>query len=170
MDAVAQYSGVSKATIYKHWADKDALLLEMIAHLNGLHKRPAFDSGDTRADIEAVLSYRPPDRVDLRERMMPHLMAYATRNPQFGMAMRNMVMEPPRRELRRLLEQGMHRGELPKDLDIDVCLAVLLGPVLYWHVFLKGTSPDSSKVAAVTTETFWRAYAKAERVSPARRR
>ena len=29
MDAIAARSGVSKATIYKHWEDKDALLLEM---------------------------------------------------------------------------------------------------------------------------------------------
>ena len=56
MDAIAGKSGVSKATIYKHWADKDALLLEMMAEVNGLHTRPVFDSGNTRADMIAVLS------------------------------------------------------------------------------------------------------------------
>ena len=45
MDAVAQKSGVSKATIYKHWADKDGLLLEMLAEAAGVHGRPEFDSG-----------------------------------------------------------------------------------------------------------------------------
>jgi len=159
MDAVAQSSGVSKATIYKHWADKDALLLEMMAHLNGLHARPAFDSGDTRADIHAVLAYRPPDRVSLRERLMPHLMAYATKNPPFGIALRNMVMEPPRRELTRLLQQGMSRGELEPDLDIDVCLAMLLGPIMYWHVLLKGTPVDTSKIAESVADMFWKAFA-----------
>src|SRR5215831_15652280 len=46
MDAIARKSGVSKATIYKHWADKDALLLEMMAVAAGLHTRPKFDSRD----------------------------------------------------------------------------------------------------------------------------
>ena len=41
IDAIAEMSGVSKATIYKHWADKDALLLEMMAHVHGLRARPA---------------------------------------------------------------------------------------------------------------------------------
>jgi AcrR family transcriptional regulator len=30
MDAIAVASGVSKATIYKHWADKEALCLEVL--------------------------------------------------------------------------------------------------------------------------------------------
>ncbi|HMV48309.1 MAG TPA: helix-turn-helix domain-containing protein, partial [Blastocatellia bacterium] len=31
MDAIAEASGVSKATIYKHWADKNTLCLEALA-------------------------------------------------------------------------------------------------------------------------------------------
>jgi len=89
MDAIAETSGVSKATIYKHWPDKDALLLELMAEINGLHSRPAFDTGAPRADIVALLSYRPPERSDLRERITPHFMAYAGRNPAFGDAWRN---------------------------------------------------------------------------------
>jgi hypothetical protein len=35
MDAISQASGVSKATIYNHWADKEALLLEVMLMVNG---------------------------------------------------------------------------------------------------------------------------------------
>ena len=80
MDAIAAESGVSKATIYKHWADKDALLLEMMAELHGLHARPSFDSGNTRADMVAVLSYRPRRTPTMRERIMPHFVAYSASN------------------------------------------------------------------------------------------
>ena len=41
MDAIARKSGVSKATIYKHWADKDALLLDIMADVNGCAPGPA---------------------------------------------------------------------------------------------------------------------------------
>src|SRR6476659_641236 len=90
MDAIAETSGVSKATIYKHWPDKDALCLEAMAQLHGGDQpRPVFDSGDLRADLIAVLNYQPPPQCsELRMRIMPHLMAYAARNPSFGEAWR----------------------------------------------------------------------------------
>src|SRR5215468_10574578 len=71
MDAVARESGVSKATIYKHWADKEALLLEMLAEASGLHSRPKFDNGATRNDLVDLLSYRPPEDREVRERLLP---------------------------------------------------------------------------------------------------
>jgi AcrR family transcriptional regulator len=60
MDAIAEASTVSKATIYKHWTDKDALCLEVLGYIHGLDEpRPAFESGDFRADLIAQLRYEP---------------------------------------------------------------------------------------------------------------
>src|SRR6201996_9177238 len=86
MDAIAETSGVSKATIYKHWQDKDALVLEVMGHLHGLDEEPpVFDSGDLRADLIAQLQYQPAaDRQALREKMTPHMIAYASRNQAVG--------------------------------------------------------------------------------------
>lgn len=158
MDAIAAKSGVSKATIYKHWADKEALLLEMVAAIHGLHARPIFDSGNTRADMAAVLGYRPKDNARARERILPHLVAYSARNVVFGHAWRSVVMDPPRRELQHLIRQGIAKGELAGDLDMDLCLAELLGPILYWHLFLRKTSSDPKDLAEGVVEAFWRAF------------
>src|SRR5882724_512449 len=60
MDAIAEVSGVSKATIYKHWHDKAALALEALGLLFGLHEEsPKFDSGDLHRDFIDVLIYQP---------------------------------------------------------------------------------------------------------------
>jgi AcrR family transcriptional regulator len=160
MDAIAEASGVSKATIYKHWADKDALLLEMMAQANGLHARPKFDSGDTRADIVAVLAYRAPERAEMRERIMPQFLAYSARNPIFGQAWRNIAMDPPRRELTRLLREGIRTGQLSPKIDLDLSLSMLLGPIIYWHVFLnqKRSTGNPTALAEGVVDAFWKAF------------
>ena len=60
VDAIAAASGVSKATVYKHWADKDALCLEVLVHVHELDEGPPeLDSGDLREDLKAFLKYEP---------------------------------------------------------------------------------------------------------------
>lgn len=162
MDGIAAKSGVSKATIYKHWADKDALLLEAMAEINGLHNRPSFDSGDVRADMIAVLAYQP-ECSEMHKRIMPHFMAYSARNASFGDAWRDMVMEPPRRELRHLMNLGIAKGELTNQLDLDLSLALLLGPIVYWYVFLRRIPQDPRLLAEGVIDAFWRAFSPKER-------
>jgi len=158
MDAIAAQSGVSKATIYKHWSDKDALMLEAMAALNGLDTRPVFDSGNPRADMIAVLAYRPKEDSRMRDRILPQFVAYSATHQEFGNAWRNMVMEPPRRELRHLIGQAEARGEIRVDIDKEVCLSLLLGPLMYWHIFLKRTNADSRLIAEGVVDVFWRAF------------
>jgi AcrR family transcriptional regulator len=158
MDAIAGRSGVSKATIYKHWADKEALLLDIMAEVHELHKRPKFDTGNTKADLVAVLAYRPPEKSEVRERLMPHLMAYSAKNIAFGTTWRKMVMEPPINELKRLLTAGIERKELSSDLDLDLALALLLGPMMYWYIYLRRTSEEPKALAEGVIDSFWRAF------------
>ena len=89
---------------------------------------------------------------------MPHLIAYSASNASFGFAWRNMVMEPPRRELKRLLKRGIEKSELAPNLDVDLSLALLLGPIIYWHVFLRRTSENPKGLAEGVVEAFWRAF------------
>src|SRR5262245_60947856 len=133
MDAIAEASGVSKATIYNHWQDKDALCLEVMARLHGADDSlPAAETDDIRSAIAAVLGRRPPEEhSEMQTRIMPHLMAYATRNPAFGIAWRSRVMEPPRKQLTQLLKRAIEEGQLPRDLDCDLAVALLLGPMIY---------------------------------------
>jgi AcrR family transcriptional regulator len=53
---VAYGEGVSKATIYKHWLDKDALCLEVLHRLK--NQIPIFETDDLRADLTALVRPR----------------------------------------------------------------------------------------------------------------
>jgi len=137
MDAIAETSGVSKATIYKHWPDKDGLVLEVMGYLHGLDEEPpVFDSGDLRADLIAQLQYQPAaDRKALREKMVPHMIAYASRNQVLGGAWRARVIEPARLALTNIIRRGQKRGMLRRGIDPEVGIALLLGPMMYRHIF-----------------------------------
>jgi AcrR family transcriptional regulator len=160
MDAIARASGVSKATIYNHWEDKEALLLEVMLYVNGIDEDPEdVDTGDIARDLGTVLSRRPPQEFEAaRNRMTPTLIAYSAVHPKFGAAWRHRVMEPPRQCLRRILCRGMERGLLPASLDLEVSMALLLGPMLYRHVFSKGSSVPEDELGRQTAEAFCRAF------------
>jgi AcrR family transcriptional regulator len=171
MDAIAQASGVSKATIYNHWADKEALLLEVMLMVNGLDREPEdIDTGDIQRDLTIVLTRKPPDKFETaRDRMMPLLMAYSALHPEFGKAWRHCVMEPPRQSLHRILRRGIARGLFPHNLDLNAAMALLLGPVLYEHVFHKEQQPRASDIGPATAQAFWRAHSqlRAQRIKKA---
>src|SRR5208283_4393196 len=143
MDAITQGAGVSKATVYNHWANKEALLIDVMLMVNGLDRDPEdVDSGDLCQDLATVLSRRPPDEFDAaRERMMPAMIAYSAVHHEFGEAWRHRVMEPSRVCLRRMLRRGIKRGQLPATFDLEASMALLLGPVLYGHIFHRESQP-----------------------------
>lgn len=165
MDAIAQSSGVSKATIYNHWPDKEALLLEVMLMVNGLDREPEdVDTGDIQRDLTTVLTRKPPDKFeDARNRMTPSLIAYSALHPEFGKAWRHRVMEPPRQCLKVILRRGISRGQLPQDLDLESAMALLLGPMLYAHIFHKDASASKPDLGPVTAQTFWRAQQQARK-------
>jgi AcrR family transcriptional regulator len=162
VDAIAALSGVSKATVYKHWADKDALCLEVLTHVHEMDAAPPDpDSGDIRADLKTYLKYEPsPAKAAVQKRLLPHLIAYSARNEEFGRAWRTRVMERARNGLKRILRRGVDRGFFPAALDEDLGVALLLGPMMYRRIFGAAVSVDWLVEGAV--ESFWRAHARAE--------
>ncbi len=162
MDAVAEESGVSKATIYKHWQDKDALALEALSLMFGLEEEaPRFDSGDLRQDLVDALTYQPaPERQEMKNRVMPHVMAYAARNRKFGEQWRELVIERPQTRLTNLIKRGIAQRKLVEDINLNTGLALLLGPMLYWHIFVgkKSISAMPKDLASEVTRAFWKVY------------
>ena len=159
MDAIATASGVSKATIYKHWRDKDGLCLEVLAYLHGLDAPLIVKTGDNRADLIAVLN-QPlhAQRSDLQNRIMPHLMGYAAHNLAFAKAWRDRVMQPSRTQIRQLLKRSIAEGALPPDLNLDVAIVMLLGSMMYRHLYSQFGRRLPENLAELVVDAFWRAY------------
>ena len=167
MDAIASSSGVSKATVYKHWADKDALAMEVLVYVHESDTGPPdFDSGDLKSDLVAFLLYEPPpSKADLKNRLMPHLIAYSARNQEFGRAWRSRVLERARTGLKKLLRRGMDRGIFPAVIDEELAVPLLLGPMLFSYIL--GARLDRKWLAQGAVDSFWRAHARPQPKLPA---
>lgn len=158
MDAVAGAASVSKATLYKHWKNKDALALEVLGRLHGIDQPPLPDSCDLSADLVSALTVRETRRHS-RDRLMPHLMAYAARNPAFGRALRARIMQPSLGRLAELLRRGIREGQLPPDLDVDFTLALLFGPMMYSRMFKVMGRKAPPDMPRRVVEAFWKGCA-----------
>jgi hypothetical protein len=60
--------------------------------------------------------------------------------------------------LKRILRRGIKRRLFPATLDMDTAMALLLGPLLYGHVFHRGMQPGRRDLGQLAAESFWRAH------------
>ena len=159
MDALAATSGVSKATIYKHWPEgKEPLLMELLLAVSGAAAEvDEQDTGDLLTDLARVLTDKPRnERPEEKNRLMPQMMAYSATHQEFGKAWRSRVMEVPKRRLKRILQQAMKDGRLTKTLDLNLCYALLIGPLLFSHIL--GAEYDHDALGKTAAGTFCKAY------------
>ncbi len=130
MDAIAAESGVSKATVYKHWANKDALLIDVLrTHSDQL---PEFDSDNPRDDMVQFIRFLAESRK--REELGPvwhRIIGYAAGNPEFAHAMQAFAFEPRRAQIARIIGRAIEKGELRPGIDGAFAMDLLIGPVVH---------------------------------------
>ena len=147
VDAVAARAGVGKATIYRRWPSRGALLLDTAHHRIGLEIEDP-DTGSVAGDMVVTL-------VDLgkklREthagRVLPVVMSEAAVNPEMRPILAAFVADR-RRLPTAIVERGVARGELPPDTDVQLLLDVLGGTV-FFRVLLSDSPVDEPVVRTV---------------------
>jgi AcrR family transcriptional regulator len=141
MDEVAARAGVGKATIYRRYRSKDELVA---AAVSGLVSEIAVpDTGSTRADLLALM--RSAVRVysgSIQAGVMPALVDAMSRDAELARTVREQVLAPRRAALRGVLERGVERGELRADLDMELALDTLGGPLFYRLLVTGGPIDD----------------------------
>ena len=129
MDAVASRAGVGKATIYRRWPSKEALLLDAWTSTAEMPEAP--DTGSLRDDLSRYMLgvdtlFHDRDR----QRVFPQMIAAAKVDPEAGEAYRAFVSSR-RAPMQALLQRAVDRGEIPADVDIDVIHDLLVAPMMY---------------------------------------
>jgi AcrR family transcriptional regulator len=130
-DDVAARAGVGKGAIYRRYRSKDELVTAAVAALVDA-EIAVPDTGSTRADLlilmrEAVALYRG----SAAGRLMPNLIGSMAEKPDLAHAVRDGFLASRRGALSEVLRRGIERGDLRPDLDLELALDVLGGPLFY---------------------------------------
>jgi AcrR family transcriptional regulator len=131
VEEVATAAGVGKASIYRRFADKDALITHTLDHVND-DLPPIPDEGTAR-DRLAIMMDRvrrgiPHSRAG---RIMQHVLGESTESPHLVSEFYRRVMEPRRNRIRSVLLEGKNAGELSADFDVEVAIAALVGSMVF---------------------------------------
>lgn len=141
VQAVAERAGTSKATIYRWWGSKEALLAEALDHHR--HDQPFTPSGDARADLVALLTqlctHLPPRSCS----PIARLVGAMADSEELAELFRRHLMRPRRAVVAHRLEAAIAEGLLPPNLDRELAIDQLIGPILYRHLVAGATvGPD----------------------------
>jgi AcrR family transcriptional regulator len=135
LEHVAARAGVGKATLYRRWASKRELGLDLLTHLSP--DSPVADVGDTRAEllafvmgtIEAVTAtdYGPVFRALLSE-----IVSQADLDDPYGVA----IEHARRTAVIAIMRRGIGRGDLSsRAIDVGIGAELLIGPVFFRLLF-----------------------------------
>ncbi|WEH41565.1 TetR/AcrR family transcriptional regulator [Streptomyces sp. NBC_01218] len=157
MEGIARRAGVGKTAVYRRWKSKLHLVLDLVAAV-AAQGMPTPDTGSLHGDVRAVLqlaSYAL--RHPVASQVIPDLLVEAARNPEIADTIKAALLDPQKGVAAVVVRAAVARGELPEGSDPDRALDLIVGP-LYWRlVVVRGGLPKgylddlaASTVAALT--------------------
>jgi AcrR family transcriptional regulator len=133
MDAVAARAGVGKATIYRRWPSKEALVIDAVARRSD--PLPVVPNGSVRDQLVALLDgIATMSRTGVGQ-LLPCMVGATVTNPTLAGHYREQIMLPRRARVAEIIRGGIASGDLRADLDVDVAIDHVVGPLLYRIVF-----------------------------------
>jgi AcrR family transcriptional regulator len=152
--AVAERSGIGRTTLYRHWPDTPSLIRDTLEHhIAVAHTEP---TGDLRADLLAELeASRAMLHEPTTDRAMRVVIERAAVDPAFA-EMKDALYRAGTQVLRDVVDAGKQRDELPAQLDTDLAVEQLFGPLFFRR--LVANRPIPGDYVPQVVDAFLRAY------------
>ena len=162
MDLAAQRAKASKATLYRRWSTKSALVIDAL--LSHKELPPSPDTGDLREDL--LLSFCGHGGLTDHHQtaVFASVLTAIMRDTEFAEAFRRDVVGPKIAIGREIFERARARGEIDDDVDLDLLAPALAGTVLH-RLFLMGEQPTPDLVTRVIDQIILPAATRGSRTS-----
>lgn len=130
VEKIAERAGVSKATIYKWWPNKAAVVMD--GFLTASTARiPVPDTGSVSQDLVIHVTRLVQFMTSREGNVIKELVGEGQVDAGLAETYRSRYFRPRRLEASKIIERGIRRGELKDQLDLELCLDQIYGPIFY---------------------------------------
>jgi AcrR family transcriptional regulator len=140
MDTVATRAKASKATIYRRWPDKTALVLDALRRLGSLVPEIP-DTGSLRGDLELYVRLSAAATAGRTGSLVVGLLAVASRDPELGALLAQRFHDEQLPAIRSLVERSQERQEVSATTD-PAFIGEALPGILIMHLLVLGLPAD----------------------------
>lgn len=150
IEAVATRAGVGKATVYRRWPSKVPLVIEAL-DTRALEQLPIPRTGSVRGDLTEFLVGLVETMIGPDGRLVAPLLAEISRNEELAEAFRRDIVAPRRAVVGEIVREGIARGELRPDLDVDLALDAPVG-IVFQRLLILGEAIDKESVGRIVDQ------------------
>jgi AcrR family transcriptional regulator len=140
MDAVAARAHASKATIYRRWQGKAALVVDALNCSKGSMIEP--DTGTLAGDFEVLGEGICSQESRFNAQVMLGLITALAHDVELRDVVRERMIEPRTNAIRKIFERAVERGEVSPERNLDL-LVSLFPALMIQQVLIKGELPDA---------------------------
>jgi AcrR family transcriptional regulator len=146
-EAIAARAGVSKATVYRWWPNKAAVVIEAFREAV-TPELPLRNTGSLRHDLAQQMRNFARMLSGAGGRMLRSFIVAARSDPEVAAAFRSIWSDPRRAEAKQILREKQASGQLRRNADLDLVLDSLYGP-LYYRFLVKNEAPSQRYAEAM---------------------
>jgi AcrR family transcriptional regulator len=129
VETIARTAGVGKAAIYRRWSDKEDLFVDVIRAAEPAERE--LPGTSMRDDLVVLLESLRQRALAGRSSAVLHTAHAQMRSSPRIWAAYQVVVITPRRDLGlEILRRGRLNGELRADVDLDLAIDMIVGPLL----------------------------------------
>lgn len=150
VEAVAARAGVGKATVYRRWPSKIPLVIDAL-DARAIEQVPIPRTGNVRGDLIEFLVGLVETMSGPDGRLVAPLFAEISRNQELAEAFRRDLVAPRRAGVEEIIREGMARGELRPDLDVDLALDTPVG-IIFQRLLILGEPVDKEVVRRIVDQ------------------
>jgi len=152
IDAISGRSGVSKATLYKHWPSRVAIAAEAFSS-DVAEAAPPPDTGTTEGDLREHVRQISAFYASPEGQVYRGLVAACVQDVGGAAYFRAFFLAGRRAAVARLWQRGVERGDVRQEVDVDTATDLLFGPLLFrlmtGHLPLTAEGADAIAAAAL---------------------